>query len=72
MAHKLHEEQNKAGKTLVPAIHDLSVAELIATRIYVFGMDHQIAANGTTEEISGNHELLHACNLAHYHRATKT
>jgi cobalt/nickel transport system ATP-binding protein len=64
-------ERNKAGKTLVTATHDLSVAELIATRIYVFGMDHQIAATGTTEEILGNHELLHACNLAHYHLAKK-
>lgn len=64
-------DQNKAGKTLVTATHDLSVAELIATRIYVFGTDHQIAATGTPEEILGNHELLHACNLAHYHLAKK-
>ncbi len=64
-------EQNKAGKTLVTATHDLSVAELIATRIYVFGLDHQIAATGPAEEILGNHELLHACNLAHYHLAKK-
>lgn len=64
-------EQNKAGKTLVTATHDLSVAELIATRVYVFGTDHQIAATGTTEEILANHELLHACNLAHYHLAKK-
>jgi len=64
-------KQNKAGKTLVTATHDLSVAELIATRIYVFGTDHQIAASGTIEEILGNHELLHACNLAHYHLAKK-
>jgi len=55
----------------VTATHDLSVAELIATRIYVFGADHQIAATGTAEEILGNHELLHACNLAHYHLAKK-
>ena len=31
----------------------------------------QIAATGTAEEILGNHELLHACNLAHYHLAKK-
>ena len=64
-------EQNKAGKTLVTATHDLSVAELIATRIYVFGTDHQIATMGSAEEILGNHELLHACNLAHYHLAKR-
>jgi cobalt/nickel transport system ATP-binding protein len=64
-------EQNKAGKTLVTAAHDLSAEELIATRVYVFGTDHQIAASGTTEEILGNHEPLHACNLAHYHLAKK-
>ncbi|MFB3904569.1 MAG: energy-coupling factor ABC transporter ATP-binding protein [Acidobacteriota bacterium] len=64
-------EQNKAGKTLVTATHDLSVAEAIAARICVFGMDHQIVATGATEEILGNHELLHACDLAHYHLARK-
>jgi cobalt/nickel transport system ATP-binding protein len=64
-------EQNKAGKTVVTATHDLSVAEFIATRVYVFGTDHQIAANGTAAEILGNHELLHACNLAHYHLAKR-
>jgi len=64
-------EQNRAGKTLVTATHDLNVAELIATRIYVFGLDHRIAATGTAAEILGNHELLHMCNLAHYHLAKK-
>jgi cobalt/nickel transport system ATP-binding protein len=62
-------EQNRAGKTLVTATHDLSIAELIATRVYVFGMDHRIAASGTPDEILDNHELMHACNLAHYHMA---
>jgi cobalt/nickel transport system ATP-binding protein len=59
--------QNKAGKTLVTATHDLSIVELIATRVYVFDPDHHIAATGTAEEILGNHDLLHACNLAHHH-----
>lgn len=60
-------EQYKAGKTVVTATHDLSIIELIATRVYVFGTDHKIAATGTAEEILGNHDLMHACNLAHYH-----
>jgi cobalt/nickel transport system ATP-binding protein len=62
-------EQNKAGKTVVTATHDLTIAELIATRVYVFGTDHRIAATGAPEMILDNHDLMHACNLAHYHMA---
>ncbi len=61
------QEQLKAGKTLVTATHDLSIVELIATRVYVFDEDHHIVAVGTAQEILSNHDLLHACNLAHYH-----
>jgi len=33
----------------------------------VFNEEHQIIASGTPEEILSDHDLLHRCNLAHYH-----
>lgn len=63
--------QHRAGKTVVTATHDLSIVELIATRIYVFDEDHRIVACGAPEEILCDHDLLHRCNLAHYHLMEK-
>ena len=60
-------QQRLAGKTIITATHDLSIAEEIASCIYVFDEDHRIAASGEPGEILGNHDLLHRCNLAHYH-----
>lgn len=60
-------EQQKIGKTIITATHDLEIAEAIATKIYVFSEEHHIVASGTPKEILSNHELLHRCNLAHYH-----
>jgi len=60
-------EQRKIEKTVITATHDLEVAEQIATAIYVFDEEHHIAASGEPEEILHDHELLHRCNLAHYH-----
>ena len=60
-------EQRKIGKTVITATHDLEVAEQIATTIYVFDEDHHIVASGPPNEILHNHELLHRCNLSHYH-----
>lgn len=59
--------QCKEGKTIITATHDLAVAEQIATRICVFSEEHQIAASGDPQEILDDHELLHRCNLSHYH-----
>ncbi len=61
------QEQRQAGKTIVTATHDLSLAEEIATCVYVFDEDHHITASGEPDEILCDHELLHRCNLAHYH-----
>ncbi|MGA2489226.1 MAG: energy-coupling factor ABC transporter ATP-binding protein [Anaerolineales bacterium] len=61
--------QRQSGKTLVAATHDLAIAEQIATRIIVFDEDHHIAASGDPAEILGDHELLHKCNLSHFHVA---
>ena len=60
-------EQRKQGKTVITATHDLGIAEEIASMIHVFSEEHQIVASGTPEEILSDHDLLHRCNLSHYH-----
>jgi cobalt/nickel transport system ATP-binding protein len=60
-------QQRQVGKTILIATHDLIVAEQVASKIYVFNEEHQIAAAGQPGEILKDHELLHRCNLAHYH-----
>ena len=60
-------EQRKLGKTLITATHDLAFAEEIASKIYVFSEEHRIAASGEPADILSDHELLHRCNLSHYH-----
>jgi cobalt/nickel transport system ATP-binding protein len=57
----------KEKKTVVIATHDLNVAAQIATCIHVFDEDHHIVASGQPEDILSDHELLHRCNLSHYH-----
>jgi cobalt/nickel transport system ATP-binding protein len=64
-------QQRTAGKTVITATHDLNIAAQIATKIYVFSEDHQIIASGTAEEILSDHDLLHRCNLGHYHLETE-
>ncbi len=60
-------DQQDQGKTMITATHDLSIAEEIASRICVFSEEHHVVALGEPEEILNDHELLHRCNLAHYH-----
>lgn len=60
-------QQRTEGKTIVAATHDLDIAAAIATRIVVFDEDHHITAQGAPEDILCDHDLLHRCNLAHYH-----
>jgi cobalt/nickel transport system ATP-binding protein len=64
-------EQQKLGKTIITATHDLGIAEEIASKIYVFSEEHQIIASGMPEDILSDHDLLHRCNLAHYHAHAK-
>jgi cobalt/nickel transport system ATP-binding protein len=61
--------QRRAGRTIVTATHDLGIAEQIATRIVVFDEQHRIADEGQPEKILHDHELLHRCNLSHFHVA---
>jgi len=60
-------QQHESGKTMVIATHDMSIVQLVATRVCVFAEDHRIAAQGTPEHILADHSLLHACNLIHTH-----
>lgn len=59
--------QREAGKTVIAATHDLDVARQIATCIHVFDEDHRIVASGAPDDILCDHDLLHRCNLSHYH-----
>lgn len=60
-------QQRQEGKTVITATHDLSIAEEIATCIYVFDENHRIVTSGPPCDILADHDLLHRCNLAHYH-----
>ncbi len=60
-------QQRDQGKTIVTATHDLGLVEEIADRIYVFSEDHRVVASGNSGEILSDHDLLHRCNLYHYH-----
>jgi cobalt/nickel transport system ATP-binding protein len=64
-------EQRSARKTVLTATHDLNIAAQIATKIYVFSEEHQIIASGTADDILSDHDLLHRCNLGHYHLEAK-
>ncbi len=61
------QEQRRLGKTIITATHDLGLAEEVATTIHVFSEDHRVIAAGKPEAILGDHDLLHRCNLYHYH-----
>jgi cobalt/nickel transport system ATP-binding protein len=60
-------EQRRIGKTVITATHDLEVAAQIASVVYVFDEEHHIVASGEPTDLMHDHELLHRCNLAHYH-----
>ncbi|MBP1692325.1 MAG: ATPase component NikO of energizing module of nickel transporter [Chloroflexi bacterium] len=64
---QLHDE----GKTVITATHDLEIAEQIATRVVIFDEEHHLVAAGDPDTILCDHDLLHRCNLAHYHLRQK-
>ncbi len=57
-------EQNK---TVITATHDLAFAQKFATGIAVFDECHHLIASASPDEILADHELLHRCNLSHFH-----
>jgi cobalt/nickel transport system ATP-binding protein len=55
------------GRTVITATHDLDIAMQIATVVHIFDESHHLAASGAPQEILSDHDLLHRCNLSHYH-----
>jgi cobalt/nickel transport system ATP-binding protein len=60
-------ELSAAGKTIVLATHDLDTLDQLADRCVVFSEDHRVAAEGPTDRILGDTELLVSVNLVHEH-----
>ncbi len=57
----------KQNKTVITATHDLAFSQKFATGISVFDENHHLIASGRPEEILADHDLLHRCNLSHFH-----
>jgi len=57
----------RAGRTVVTATHELEIVPTIADRVVVLGEDRRVIADGTSESILGNRELLLRANLIHEH-----
>ena len=53
------------GKTVITATHELEIVPIIATRVLVIGEERQILAEGRSDEILGNRDLLIRANLIH-------
>ncbi|MBI5892682.1 MAG: ABC transporter ATP-binding protein [Deltaproteobacteria bacterium] len=64
---ELLEGLSDAGKTIIIATHDLSLAADISDRVVVLNEGHKIAADGNTMDILGNRKLLLEVNLIHEH-----
>ncbi len=60
-------ELRKAGKTIIIATHDLGTVEEVSERAVVFSEDHRIVANGKTQAILNDTNLLMQVNLIHEH-----
>jgi cobalt/nickel transport system ATP-binding protein len=61
------EEMKSAGRTVVLATHNLSVAAECADRLIVLSEEHAVVADGPPGEILARTELLLAANLIHEH-----
>jgi cobalt/nickel transport system ATP-binding protein len=60
-------ELSGEGKTIVLATHDLDTLDRLADRCVVFSENHRVAAEGSTDRILGDQDLLLAVNLVHDH-----
>lgn len=61
------EEWKAAGKTVVIATHDLSIAAESADRMIVLSEQHRVCADGPPDEVLAQRELLLEVNLIHEH-----
>jgi cobalt/nickel transport system ATP-binding protein len=57
----------ESGKTLVTATHELDIVPIISKRVVVLGEDRRVLADGPTEQILADRELLIRANLIHEH-----
>jgi cobalt/nickel transport system ATP-binding protein len=55
--------QGKAGNTVVLSTHDLPLVEATSDRVYILDENHQIIAEGPTQEILSDRSLLLKANL---------
>ena len=61
------EEWKAAGKTVVIATHDLSIAAESADRLVVLSEEHAVVADGEPDDVLSQRELLLEVNLIHEH-----
>jgi cobalt/nickel transport system ATP-binding protein len=59
--------ENKAGKTIITATHDLHIIEEISDVVHVFSQEKTIIKSGPPDEILKDTELLKDNNLMHIH-----
>jgi cobalt/nickel transport system ATP-binding protein len=55
------------GRTIVVATHELEVVPIVADRVIVIGESRRVLADGPTEEVLDNEQLLIEANLIHEH-----
>jgi cobalt/nickel transport system ATP-binding protein len=60
-------EWKRAGRTVVIATHDLSIAEESSDRMVVLSEEHRVAADGPPVDVLSNRQVLLAVNLIHEH-----
>jgi cobalt/nickel transport system ATP-binding protein len=58
---------HSAGKTLVLTTHDLDLAQATVDRVVILGEDHRLHADGPTQEVLHQSDLLVRANLIHEH-----
>lgn len=64
---ELLEGLRQSGKTLIASTHDLGIASEISDRLIVLGPDHQVIADGATEEVLYDEQMLLKANVIHQH-----
>lgn len=62
-------KMNRAGKTLITATHNIELVQEISQRAVLFDKTHSIVADGPTEKILADSDLLRNANLVdeYYH-----
>jgi len=59
--------ENKKGRTVITATHDLHTVEEISDVVHVFGKDNRIVRTGKPDEILSDRDFLQEHNLIHRH-----